>query len=299
MVSRRIRIAAAQYPLDRLATLADYRAKASRWIGEAAARGAAIAVLPEYGGMELAALGGDAVAADLQGSLGAAADTTAAMVETYRALARQHGLTVISPSAPERRGASFVNAAHLIAPSGRSAVIEKAIMTPFEKTWGISPGAALPVIDTPHARIGVAICYDSEFPLLVRRLVEAGAEIVLIPSCTERLTGASRIRAAALARALENGIVTVVSPTVGEALWSPAIDINTGRAGIYVPAEHGLSDTGVITEGNLNEPGWVLGEVDLDHLARVRLGGEMCNYQDWGLQPGAAGLPSAPVQDLR
>ena len=299
MAGRLIRIAAAQYPLDRLASLADYQVKAERWIGEAAARGAHVAALPEYGGMELAALGGDAVAADLQGSLAAAADAAPPMLETYRRLARRHAITVLTPSTPERRGTSFVNAAHVVAPSGRSAVVEKAIMTPFELAWGVCAGGALPVVDTPLARIGIAICYDSEFPLLVRRLVEAGAELLLIPSCTERITGASRIRTAALARALENGIAAVVSPTVGEARWSPAIDVNTGRAGVYAPAEHGLSDTGVVIEGDLNEPGWVLGEVDLGHLARIRLGGEMSNHQDWALQPGAAPLPAATVVDLR
>ena len=33
--------------------------------------------------------------------------------------------------------------------------------------------------------------------------------------------------------------------------------------------------------------------------ARIRLGGEMSNHQDWALQPGAAPLPAATVVDLR
>jgi len=53
----------------------------------------------------------------------------------------------------------------------------------------------------------------------VRGLAEAGAEIVLIPSCTERISGYHRVRTGAKARALENQIATVVSPTVGDALW--------------------------------------------------------------------------------
>ena len=94
------------------------------------------------------------------------------------------------------------------------------------------------MFDTTLGRIGVAICYDSEFPLLVRAMAEAGAEVVLVPSCTERISGYHRVRTGARARALENQIATVVSPTVGDALWSPAVDHNVGAAGIYVPSEH-------------------------------------------------------------
>jgi hypothetical protein len=99
---------------------------------------------------------------------------------------------------------------------------------------------------------------------------------------------------------LENGIATVQSPTVGTAPWSPSVDVNAGAAGIFVPAERGLSDTGIITTGELNRPGWVHGTVDLAHLRRVRTTGEMRNALDWPLQPGA-GRPSglATLVDLR
>ncbi len=130
-------------------------------------------------------------------------------------------------------------------------------MTPFEWDWGISPGGPMRVFETALGRIGIAICYDSEFPLLVRAMAEAGAEVVLIPSCTERVSGYHRVRTAARARALENQIATVVSPTVGDALWSPAVDRNDGAAGIYVPSEPTVSDDGVLAEGTLNAPQWV------------------------------------------
>lgn len=290
MAGRLIRIAAAQYPLDRLASLADYQVKAERWIGEAAARGAHVAALPEYGGMELAALGGDAVAADLQGSLAAAADAAPPMLETYRRLARRHAITVLTPSTPERRGTSFVNAAHVVAPSGRSAVVEKAIMTPFELAWGVCAGGALPVVDTPLARIGIAICYDSEFPLLVRALAEAGARLILVPSCTERVTGWSRVRTAAMARALESQVLVATSPTVGTAEWSPAVDVNTGAAGVFAPADRGVSDHGVIAEGELNRPGFVRAVLDFPPVMAVRHEGEVRTFEDWPAQPGAAAL---------
>jgi predicted amidohydrolase len=81
-------------------------------------------------------------------------------------------------------------------------VHEKRILTPFERAWRVAPGRQLRVFETVLGRIGVAICYDSQFPLLVRAQAEAGAELILIPSCTEYLSGYHRVRAAAQARAL-------------------------------------------------------------------------------------------------
>ena len=126
------------------------------------------------------------------------------------------------------------------------------------------------MFETALGRIGVAICYDSEFPLLVRAQAEAGAQILLVPSCTEFRSGYARVRTAAMARALENTCVTVLSPTVGDAPWSPAVDRNAGAAGVYVPADHGFSETGVLAEGTLNQPQWAYAEVDLARLQRVK-----------------------------
>jgi predicted amidohydrolase len=163
-------------------------------------------------------------------------------------------------------------------------------MTPFERDWGISPGGPLRVFDTALGRFGIAICYDSEFPLLVRAQAEAGAEVVLIPSCTERVSGYHRVRTSAMARALESTIATVMSPTVGDAPWSPAVDRNVGAAGIFVPSEPGVADDGTLGEGTLNAPQWVTGAIDLAALRRLRTSGEMRNFADWPAQPGAEPL---------
>ena len=73
---------------------------------------------------------------------------------------------------------------------------------------------------------------------------------------------------------------------VGDAPWSPAVDFNAGAAGIYVPSEQGVSDTGILAEGTLNAAEWVTATIDLARLKRVRETGEMHNYADWALQPG-------------
>jgi predicted amidohydrolase len=286
-----LRIAAAQYPLDALATLGACRNKLARWVAEAAGEGAQLLVFPEYGAMEYVAPAGASVAGDLAASLAAVSGALREMDAAHAELARKHGVHILAGSGPSARaGGRMVNAARLFSPAGEVGVQEKLIMTPFERDWGISGGSALRVFETALGRIGIAICYDSEFPLLVRAQAEAGAEIVLVPSCTEFVSGYHRVRTAALARALENTCVTVVSPTVGDAPWSPAIDRNAGAAGVFVPADHSFSETGVLAEGTLNRPQWVYAGIDLERLRKVKSSGEMRNAADWSAQPGAVAL---------
>ena len=252
----RIRVAAAQYPLDRLATPEEAECKLSAWVARGALTGAELLVFPEYGAMELAATRGEAAAASLDASLAAVSDSLPRIDALHAALARRHRIHILAASGPSRRpDGRHVNAARLFSPAGNHVVIEKRMMTPFERDWGVVPGAPLAVIETSLGRLGVAICYDCEFPLLVRPLAEAGAEVVPQPCGTPRR--------------------------------APAVDLNTGAAGIFVPAEAGLSETGVVAEGRLDEPGWVTGEVDLAALRRLRSGGEMRNRIDWDAQPGA------------
>ncbi len=285
-----MRIAAAQYPLDRYPSLADYEAKLARWVAEAAADGAELLVFPEYGAMEFAGAE-PASLGNLQASLGAASRAMAAMEAPHAALARRHNVHILAASGPcKHPDGTFTNRAKLFAPSGAHGAQDKRIMTPFEVDWGISAGKALTVFDTALGCIGIAICYDSEFPLLVRAMTEAGADFILVPSCTEFMSGYHRVRTAAMARALENGCVTVQSPTIGEALWSPAVDHNSGIAGIFAPAERELSDSGILAEGEPGRAQWVSATVDLARLRAVRSSGEMRNARDWTLQPGASPL---------
>jgi predicted amidohydrolase len=299
-----LRIAAAQYPIEALGTLGACRDKLAHWVAEAAGEGADLLVFPEYAAMEYAAPAGASVAGDLAASLAAVSDALGPMDAAHAELARRHGVHILAGSGPSARQSAraegrFVNAARLFSPAGKVGVQEKLIMTPFERDWGICGGAPLRVFETVLGRIGVAICYDSEFPLIVRAQCDAGAELVLVPSCTEFVSGYHRVRTAALARALENTCVTVVSPTVGDVPWSPAIDRNAGAAGMFVPADHSFSETGVLAEGTLNRPQWVHARVDLERLRKVKASGEMRNAADWSAQPGAVALAQhAEVVDL-
>lgn len=290
-----VRIAAAQYPIGEPATLAEWRDKIARWIADGAATGAELLVFPEYAAIEQAAAFGPEAKGDLARTLAVVSAEAGERVAFHADLARRHNVHILVGSGPvATEDGRIVNAAQLVTPEGLVGEQEKLVMTPFEREWGVSAGGPARVFDTRLGRIAIAICYDVEFPLLVRAYAEAGAEIVLVPSCTERRSGFNRVRIGCLARALESTILTVQSPTVGDALWSPAVDRNCGAAGLFVPAEHDVSDTGVLVEGRLDEPGWVVGAADLARLRRLRGGGEMRNTIDWALQPGAG--PAASVE---
>ena len=286
-----LKVAAAQYPIDQPATLDAWRDKIARWVADGAETGAEVLVFPEYAAIEQAAALGEKVYGNLDATLQAVAELEGERVGLHQELAAKHRLHILVGSGPVRKGEGrYVNAAQLVTPKGSIGVQEKLIMTPFETDWGISAGTQARVFDTVLGLVGINICYDSEFPLLARAMAEAGAELLLVPSCTERVSGYHRVRTGSRARALENQIAAVVSPTVGDALWSQAVDRNTGAAGIYVPSEPTVSDTGILAQGELNASQWVAAEVDLARLRHLRSSGEMRNYIDWPNQPGATKL---------
>jgi predicted amidohydrolase len=211
----------------------------------------------------------------------------------HAALAARFGVHILAASAPRCDGDGKVrNTARLFAPGGGIGVQDKLVMTRFEREqWMIAGGQCLSVFETALGRIAVLICYDSEFPLLARAAVEAGAQVLLVPSCTDSLHGYWRVRIGAQARALEGQCYVVQSPTVGEALWSPAVDVNRGAAGVYGPPDRGMPEDGVIAVGAEGMGQWVYGAIDLARIAALRADGGVLNTRDWADQPGAAPLP--------
>ncbi|USI77675.1 MULTISPECIES: carbon-nitrogen hydrolase family protein [Sphingopyxis] len=276
------RIAAAQYPIEALASWEAYADKLTRWVGEAAEGGASLLVFPEYGAMELVSLE-PATMGDLQGSIAFVAALLPEVDALHAELAARFGVHILAASAPwQAPDGRFRNRARLFTPGGMVGVQDKFIMTRFEREeGGIVGGDSLNLFDTALGRIGVCICYDSEFPLIARALVEAGAEILLVPSCTDSLHGYHRVRIGSQARALEGQCYTVQSPTVGTADWSPAVDVNRGAAAVYGPPDCGFPEDGVIAQGVLDQPGWVYAEVDLAAVGMVREDGSVLNVAHW------------------
>jgi predicted amidohydrolase len=280
-----LRVGLWQYPIERIASWDAWRAKLAAGFAHAAAQGAALCVVPEYASMELTALLDDATQASLAAQLDGLQPLLPGYVATYAELARAHRLTIVGGSFPERVAPGQVrNRARVHGAAGGVVAVDKLQMTRFEaEQWGVQAGHGQTVIDVAGVRIGVAICYDVEFPLIVRRLAAAGADVICAPSCTDTVAGYHRVRIACQARALENQCYVVQAPTVGTAPWSIAVDDNVGSAGAFATPDRGLPGDGVLALGAYSEPGWVFADLDLAALAHVREQGQVFIRRDWDL----------------
>jgi len=279
-----VRVAAAAWPVERLSGFAAWQAKLGAWVGEAAAHGARLLVLPEYGALELAGALAGVPEGDLAAQLAAVAAEAPRIDAFHALLARETDTHILAATILLPRGDGlYINRARLFAPGGAVGVQDKIVPTRFEREQGGVAGGGGParVFDTALGRIGICICYDAEFPLVARAMAEAGVEILLVPSCTDALAGYSRVRVGAMARALECQCYAVHAPTVGTAPWSPLLDVNVGAAAIYGPPDHGFPPTGIVAEGALNAPGWVYADLDLDRVRAVRRDGQVLNHAHW------------------
>ena len=286
-----MKVAVCKYPVGRPADFAAFAEKQRQLLGEAAARGAQVAVLPEYLSLELAAVFPPAVHGDLQASLAAIQPLRAAWLELFAGLARDAGVHVLAGSFLLAHGdGRYRNRSDLFAPGGGHLWQDKLQLTGFEKAIGVIDGGdALKVAEIDGIRAGVSVCYDSEFPLPVRAQYEAGARLLLVPSCTDTAAGATRVQVGCLARALENRMFVAQSVTAGLAEWSPALDVNTGEATLYAPMDVGLPADGIVAR-TAGDQVWAIADIDFAALDATRAQAQVAVDRDWSgqLQPGIA-----------
>ncbi|MDX1457002.1 MAG: carbon-nitrogen hydrolase family protein [Marinobacter sp.] len=282
----RIKIAACQYAIELFEEWGTYERHLCVLVDEAVAKGGKLLVLPEYAAMALTGQLAPAVRSDLQGSIAAMQALIPRWFELCETLARRHRIWFCPGSVPVLDDDGiYRNRCWLFGPDGVVGHQDKLIMTRFEREeWFIGAGKGLRVFETPFARIGILICYDSEFPVLGRQLVEAGADLILVPSCTDTMAGYHRVRIGCQARALEGQVAVVQSPTAGIANWSPAVDINTGRAALYLPPDYSLPDDGVLAQSpsaRAETSSWLIQELDFAALNGVRQRGQVLPRCDW------------------
>lgn len=276
-----MRVAACKYPLTTLSGFEAFAAKQRVLLGEARSAGAELAVLPEYLALELAGGQPPAIRADLSASL-AALQTHAAHWQTlYTDLARELGLWIQAGSFLIADAGGYRNRAYLYGPGSQCGWQDKLQLTGFEKQAGcILPGDSLQIMQVGAVRLGIAVCYDSEFPLPVRAQREAGARLLLVPSCTDTPAGATRVRVGCLARALENRLAVACAVTAGELPWSSALDHNTGEAALILPMDIGFPADGLLAETR-GEAHWAIADLPLDLLADANLAAQVANDRDW------------------
>jgi len=277
-----LRLGMLQWQVSATTGLDAWAARLDRAVAEAAGHGAQLLLMPEYAPMEMAAGDAPEVAAELARAVALAPAALAAA----REVARRHGVFLLPGTLPFGDGSRVVNRAPLIAPDGRVAFQDKHVMTRFEaEQWGVAPGAPPAVFATPWGIVGIAICFDCEFPALVRAQVEAGAWLVLVPTCTDTMHGFNRVRLAARARAIESQCFVAIAPTVGTSPWSAALDDNRGYAAVFGPVDRGFPEDGVIARGALDAGQWVYADLDRARIDAVRVNGAVCNHASWPVAP--------------
>ncbi|CAI5533816.1 unnamed protein product [Closterium sp. Naga37s-1] len=113
-------------------------------------------------------------------------------------------------------GPNFViNTFALIGPSGAPILrYNKSHLFPSVEA-NVQPGlGSLPVVDTPLGRLSVAVCFDMQFPALIRQAGRQGVDILLQPSWTWGAIGHVTFETDAV-RAAENGLTLLRCSSIG------------------------------------------------------------------------------------
>jgi len=294
----KLKIATAQYSIGEPADFAAFAARVGDRVAQAARADAGVVVLPEYLALEAAAGQPPDVRGDFARSLAALQAHHDDYVALARDLAKRHSIYLVAGTfLLDVGGGRYRNRAYFASPDGRVAFQDKLTLTGFEKSAiVIEPGDTLKVFDTDFGRIAIDVCYDIEFPLYARAQVEAGARVILVPSCTDTDAGANRVRVGCQARALENQVYVACAVTAGEAPWSPALDVNTGTAAIYTPIDRGFPSDGVLVRAGEGVD-WAIGEIDLAALDVFKGDAQVANANDWMAQARPA-VVNAHVEAL-
>ncbi len=131
----------------------------------------------------------------------------------------------------------------------------------YRESDRLTAGSVAPVlVEVAGWRVGLMTCYDLRFPELTRRLVDAGAELVVVPAAW--VAGPRKVhhwRTLVTARAIEN---TVYVAAVGQ----PAPRYS-GHSMVVDPLGEVVAEAG---PGDESEPVVVTAEVDRTTLAAAR-----------------------------
>jgi len=258
-----------------------------------AATAADLVVLPEYASLQ-AALVGDLPKGGGLAWRDRAASHTPEWTDLFKRLAFEFNCTILAGTGPEQTEAGVVNRAWICGPQGTLGHQDKLILTPYERgPMNMTRGEGLRLFDTAHGRLGILICYDVEFPHLARQLAEAGADMILVPACTDYPTGQTRVRQSARARAIENQCMLVHVPLIGDVPDCEIIDTSTGRAGIFCPPDHGLPPDGILAQGDTDSPDPVIWEGAPQAIAAPRDTGQVGNFAHWPEQFAGLGAVEA------
>ncbi|MFN4225619.1 MAG: carbon-nitrogen hydrolase family protein [Hyphomonas sp.] len=276
----RVRIASVQFEMRKISALEDFEARIAYFTRVAGEYGADFIVFPELYTLQTLSLA--------PGLLGpeAAIDALSAYTSRFEALLTslsvRHRINLIGGTHVTRTPAGDIrNIAYAALRDGRLHRQEKIHATPSERTyWGISGGDENSVIFTDCGPVGIAICYDSEFPEQVRHLADQGAQILFVPFCTDDRNGYLRVRYCCAARAIENQMYVVLSGVCGNLPNVGNMDVHYAQGAILTPCDLPFAWNGIRAEAEPNIEGMIVADLSLTDLAEARVRGTVQNLND-------------------
>jgi len=181
--------------------------------------------------------------------------------ELAATFARRHRMYVLAPIF-ERDGPALYNTAAIFDRRGCLAGKYRKVHLPPGETRIFDPGNETPVFQLDFGRVAIAICWDLNFPELVRSYALAGAELLCWPTMWGKSADYQLVfmRGQALANILY---------FAGANYCMPVKAGHPGQSAIIAPDGNVLANTG-------NRPGVASAVIDLNH-ARLQERKEMLN----------------------
>lgn len=172
-----------------------------------------------------------------------------AMIQSITEIARTHNIAVAA-GFPERDGETIYNSIVLAQPEGICSFYRKCHLFGKLEQAAFSPSDKIcPVIEYAGIKVAMLICYDVEFPEMVRSLALAGAELILVPTALPHGPPAARVAQSMVpTRAFENHVFIIYADLCGVENGTPyqGSSVITGPDG-GVLAQAGSSETLLIT----------------------------------------------------
>lgn len=274
----KVRVASVQYQMRPVASFEAFATQVEFFVDTAAEYRADFVLFPELLTNQLLAL---VPAARPALSARRLHEFTARYEELFGEMAIRYNINIIAGTHLVVEGDTLYNIAYLFHRDGRVDRRYKTHITPSEERWwGVSPGHEIRAIDTDRGVVGIAICYDIEFPEVGRLLREQGAQILFVPYNTDLRSGHIRVRACAQARCIENHVYAVTSGACGNLPMVEGADIHYAQSAILTPSDVQFARDAIADEATANVETMLVHDLDVGLLRRTERTGTVRPWVD-------------------
>ena len=275
----RVRIACVQYGQRRIRSFDEFRQFVRYFVDVTADYRADFVVFPELFTMQLLSVENEAIPPGE--AMRRISEHEAELSELFREAAMKFNINIVAGSTPLIRDGELYNMAQLFRRDGTHVDQPKIHPTPSEQYWwNFSGGSDAALIDTDCGPVGVLVCYDVEFPELVRYLTDQGIQLLFVPFLTDEKQSYSRVRYCAQARAIENQIYVAMAGSCGNLPNVQNMDIHYAQSCILTPCDFPFARDGVAADATPNVEMIAIADVSLKALRANRQNGTVRNLKD-------------------